>query len=296
MASSQCQNQCHSSHWLLLFAPLRGLPVGREGRRYRFRRRRNRRASRYRSGDEQRAAPACSRSTATPADFGRIHGTECKAMIRDYLDERLGLSGDASWAGPFRCGQTRSSPWPSRPWSITATTRQPCTRRCWPWRRRRGSRPPRRWWSGDSPTSSTWSGPTTGGRRSRTTAPPSSTRMNGVFAQTWDMHATAGEYVLMLKLDPVSGPGCRGPDHCGVSRSDRDERGGDRDRHQQPHLHRKTRCDLAFRCSQGPRADRPRFGHRCGGRLPIWPGVTTTWSSALTAPGQTSRRCQGRSR
>ena len=30
--------------------------------------------------------------------------------------------------------------------------------------------------------------------------------VNGVFAQTWDMHATAGEYVLMLKLDPLSGP------------------------------------------------------------------------------------------
>jgi isopenicillin-N N-acyltransferase-like protein len=30
---------------------------------------------------------------------------------------------------------------------------------------------------------------------------------NGVLAQTWDMHASAGEYVVMLKLDPVSGPG-----------------------------------------------------------------------------------------
>ena len=29
---------------------------------------------------------------------------------------------------------------------------------------------------------------------------------NGVFAQTWDMHASAGEYVVILKLDPVSGP------------------------------------------------------------------------------------------
>ncbi|MDP9493596.1 MAG: C45 family peptidase, partial [Actinomycetota bacterium] len=26
-------------------------------------------------------------------------------------------------------------------------------------------------------------------------------------AQTWDMHASAGEYVVFLKLDPVSGPG-----------------------------------------------------------------------------------------
>jgi isopenicillin-N N-acyltransferase-like protein len=29
----------------------------------------------------------------------------------------------------------------------------------------------------------------------------------GLLAQTWDMHASAGEYVVMLKLDPVSGPG-----------------------------------------------------------------------------------------
>lgn len=28
----------------------------------------------------------------------------------------------------------------------------------------------------------------------------------GVLAQTWDMHASAGEFVLMLKLDPLSGP------------------------------------------------------------------------------------------
>jgi isopenicillin-N N-acyltransferase like protein len=28
----------------------------------------------------------------------------------------------------------------------------------------------------------------------------------GVFAQTWDMHASAGEYVIMLKIDPLIGP------------------------------------------------------------------------------------------
>jgi len=28
----------------------------------------------------------------------------------------------------------------------------------------------------------------------------------GYFAQTWDMHASAGEYVLMLKIDPLVGP------------------------------------------------------------------------------------------
>jgi isopenicillin-N N-acyltransferase-like protein len=29
----------------------------------------------------------------------------------------------------------------------------------------------------------------------------------GVFAQTWDMHASAGEFVIMLKIDPLVGPG-----------------------------------------------------------------------------------------
>lgn len=28
----------------------------------------------------------------------------------------------------------------------------------------------------------------------------------GVFAQTWDMHASAGEYVILLKIDPLIGP------------------------------------------------------------------------------------------
>jgi isopenicillin-N N-acyltransferase like protein len=28
----------------------------------------------------------------------------------------------------------------------------------------------------------------------------------GVFAQTWDMHASAGEFVIMLKIDPMMGP------------------------------------------------------------------------------------------
>ncbi|HZD22124.1 MAG TPA: C45 family peptidase, partial [Acidimicrobiia bacterium] len=28
----------------------------------------------------------------------------------------------------------------------------------------------------------------------------------GVFAQTWDMHASAGEFVIMLKIDPLFGP------------------------------------------------------------------------------------------
>lgn len=28
----------------------------------------------------------------------------------------------------------------------------------------------------------------------------------GLFAQTWDMHASAGEFVIMLKIDPIMGP------------------------------------------------------------------------------------------
>lgn len=30
--------------------------------------------------------------------------------------------------------------------------------------------------------------------------------VSGVVAQTWDMHASAGEYVIMLKIDPLMGP------------------------------------------------------------------------------------------
>src|SRR3990172_12251696 len=34
-----------------------------------------------------------------PGDFGRIHGTECAPLIGAYLADRLGLSGNATWAG-----------------------------------------------------------------------------------------------------------------------------------------------------------------------------------------------------
>ena len=109
-----------------------------------------------------------------PSDFGRIHGTECKAMVRGYLDERLGLSGDASWAGRSAAADTvlalaeQTLPY-HRDYSPTLFDEMLA-------RRRPGSRPAEAVVVGDSPTSSTWSGHTMDGRRSRTIARPSSIR------------------------------------------------------------------------------------------------------------------------
>jgi isopenicillin-N N-acyltransferase-like protein len=141
-----------------------------------------------------------------PADFGRVHGSECRAMIRDYLDDRLGLSGSAYWSG--RSAQTdtvlalaeKTLPFhaeysPGLYEEMTALAEA----------------------AGITPTEAVVVGGFTDlvdvVRAHDGWAPieDDCTALldpeNGVLAQTWDMHASAGEYVVMLKLDPVSGPG-----------------------------------------------------------------------------------------
>ncbi|MGH8872838.1 MAG: C45 family autoproteolytic acyltransferase/hydrolase [Acidimicrobiia bacterium] len=139
------------------------------------------------------------------ADFGRIHGSECKPLIRDYLDERLGLSGDAIWAG--RSAQAGT---------VLALAETTLTHH-----------------QSYSPTLyeemlalaeaagiTSAEAVVVGGftdlvdvvRAHDGWAPIEDDctalldPVNGVLAQTWDMHASAGEYVVMLKLDPLSGP------------------------------------------------------------------------------------------
>ncbi len=139
------------------------------------------------------------------ADFGRIHGTECKAMIREYLDERLGLSGDAGWAGRSAGAETvlaladqtlvhHHDYSPSLYEEMLALADA----------------------AGITPAEAVVVGGFTdlvdlvrahdGWAPIEDDCTAVIDPVNGVFAQTWDMHATAGEYVLMLKLDPVSGP------------------------------------------------------------------------------------------
>jgi isopenicillin-N N-acyltransferase-like protein len=140
------------------------------------------------------------------SDFGRVHGTECKPLIRDYLDERLGLSGDATWAGRSARADTvlalaeatlaqHQAYSPSLFEEMLALAEA----------------------AGITPAEAVVVGGFTDlvdvVRAHDGWAPieDDCTAVldpgNGVLAQTWDMHASAGEYVVMLKLDPLSGPG-----------------------------------------------------------------------------------------
>lgn len=140
-----------------------------------------------------------------PSDFGRIHGTECKAMVRGYLDERLGLSGDASWSGRSAAADTvlalaeQTLPH-HRDYSPTLFEEMLALAGA----------------AGITPAEAVVVGGFTdlvdlvrahdGWAPIEDDCTAVIDPVNGVFAQTWDMHATAGEYVLMLKLDPLSGP------------------------------------------------------------------------------------------
>ena len=138
-------------------------------------------------------------------DFGRIHGTEGKALIRDYLDERLGLSGDATWAGRYAEAETvlaLAETTLSHHQAYSPTLYEEMLALA------------------DGAGITAAEAVVVGGftdlvdlvRAHDGWAPieDDCTALidptNGVLAQTWDMHASAGEYVLMLKLDPVSGP------------------------------------------------------------------------------------------
>jgi len=141
-----------------------------------------------------------------PEDFGRIHGTECAPLIGAYLADRLGLSGDATWAGrsadadlvlslaeatlPFHRSYS-----PSLYEEMEALAAA----------------------AGITPAEAVVVGGFTDlvdVVRAHTGDAPSEDDCTAVLnpaqkvlAQTWDMHASAGEYVVFLKLDPVIGPG-----------------------------------------------------------------------------------------
>lgn len=141
-----------------------------------------------------------------PSDFGRIHGIECKTLIRDYLDDRLGLSGDATWAGRAADASTVLSLA-----SETLVHHQGYSPRLYEEMEALAAG------AGITPAEAVVVGGFTDlvdvVRAHDGFAPieDDCTALidpgNGVLAQTWDMHASAGEYVVMLKLDPLDGPG-----------------------------------------------------------------------------------------
>ncbi len=142
----------------------------------------------------------------SPTDFGRTHGVECKPLIEAYLGERLGLSGDTYWAGRSSEADTviavAESTLPHHR-SYSPTLYEELTSLAEA--------------AGISPAEAVVLGGFTDVVdviRSHDTSAPIEDDctavidpVGGVLAQTWDMHASAGEYVVMLKLDPLTGPG-----------------------------------------------------------------------------------------
>lgn len=141
-----------------------------------------------------------------PRDFGRIHGTECSVLIGAYLADRLGLSGDATWSGR------------SAPTDLVLSLAQETL----PFHR---SYSPSLYEEMEALAEAAGITPAeavvVGGFtdlvdvvRAHTGDAPTEddctaviNPIQKVLAQTWDMHASAGEYVVFLKLDPITGPG-----------------------------------------------------------------------------------------
>lgn len=140
-----------------------------------------------------------------PADFGRAHGTECGPLIRSYLDDRLGLSGNSTWAGrsaPTEMVLDLASQTLTHHADYSPTLYEEMLALA------------------DAAGITPQEAVVVGGFtdlvdvvRSRGLEAPVEDDCTavldpaaGVLAQTWDMHASAADYVVMLKLDPVSGP------------------------------------------------------------------------------------------
>ena len=139
------------------------------------------------------------------ADLGRGHGAACGSLIRAYLDDRIGLTSQERWSGgdtdrdvilelasqTLRHHEVFS---PSLYAEMVAMA--------------------------DEAGITTAEAVVVGGFtdivdvvRSEVGSAPEEHNCTavlnpeeGFYAQTWDMHASAGEYVILLKLDPLMGP------------------------------------------------------------------------------------------
>lgn len=140
-----------------------------------------------------------------PVDLGRAHGETCAAMIRKYTDDRLGLSTQEGWSGGaaerdliLSCADDTLAHHERYSESLYAEMLAMAEA------------------AGITPQEAV----TVGGFtdivdvvRARVGSAPAEHNCTGVahpeagvFAQTWDMHASAGEFVIMLKIDPIEGP------------------------------------------------------------------------------------------
>jgi isopenicillin-N N-acyltransferase-like protein len=139
------------------------------------------------------------------ADLGRGHGSACAEMIRKYTADRINLTSQENWSG----GEA------GRDLILS------CANETLPHHERfsenlYGEMLALAEAAGVTPQEAVAVGGFTDlvdVVRSRVGAAPSDHNCTGivnpkkgVFAQTWDMHASAGEFVVMLKLDPLMGP------------------------------------------------------------------------------------------
>lgn len=138
-------------------------------------------------------------------DIGRGHGSACAELIRRYTEERIGLTGQEDWSGGraergliLTCADETLEHHERFSENLYAEMLAMAEA------------------AGITPQEAVAVGGFTDlvdVVRSRIGSAPADHNCTGfvnpgtgVLAQTWDMHASAGEFVIMLKIDPLMGP------------------------------------------------------------------------------------------
>lgn len=139
------------------------------------------------------------------ADIGRGHGSACSGMIRKYLDDRIGLTSHEDWSGSnvdreFIVQSAEDTLAHHERYSASLYAEMVAMAEA----------------AGITPAEAVVVGGFTDlvdvvrGRVGSAPAEHNCTAVLnpelGFHAQTWDMHASAGEFVFMLKIDPIIGP------------------------------------------------------------------------------------------
>lgn len=138
-------------------------------------------------------------------DLGQGHGSACSEMIKKYLDDRIGLTSQEAWSGSqvdrdFIIDTAAETLEHHQRYSETLYTEMTALAEA----------------AGITPAEAVVVGGFTDlvdVVRGRVGAAPAENNCTavinpsqGFLAQTWDMHASAGEFVFMLKIDPLLGP------------------------------------------------------------------------------------------
>ncbi|MFQ5522999.1 MAG: C45 family autoproteolytic acyltransferase/hydrolase [Acidimicrobiia bacterium] len=139
------------------------------------------------------------------SDLGRAHGAECAALIAKYLEDRIDLCTDERWgAGGLSRGQVVEAA------AETLEHHERFSESLYAELTALADA------AGITPAEAVVVGGFTDlldvlrARVATTVTEDGCTAVidprAGVVAQTWDMHASAGEFVVLLKLDPITGP------------------------------------------------------------------------------------------